>query len=252
MVIPQPNTSVTCHTTILPEELIGEDGKVAIVINTCLSYLDVTVPKLLVSLREAGTPMRNVHIVVGETPPFECRDIAYEDAYAHFVPYGNMDNNGLVWASSGTSAESALRGYDWIFYLHDTCLVKPSFWNLAVVAADMHAGYDAARIQPGSSMCIGLYSLPALRTPHMLDQIHRITNLDCTPTKVYDIKSICEDQVFNLLGRVGVLNNHQTHLDLDLPNPYSTKVVRIQEVYDNPGVIKLKANWMHQTWVMDP
>ena len=82
---------------------------VAIIINTCLRYLPVTVPPLLRSLRDAGTPMGLVHVVAGETPTAECGDgfmttdedeAANPRAHVHHVPYGNVDNNALIWAAT--------------------------------------------------------------------------------------------------------------------------------------------------------
>lgn len=220
--------------------------RIRILVNTCLRYCDRTIPPLLESLVVVGgVPREAIDVVVGETPLSYAHSPTHSIAH-HFVPYANMDNNALIWASQQDDRT------DWYFYLHDTCSVTEGFYRKVVTrVAELDRGPTlAAMVHYHSSMCIGLYRQSALSDPAIRNLLEKKINLDTSSAVVLGIKNSeeVEDFVFNCIRQhhgahtVWVFPNTYTRLDAG-DGVYGTGVQRIFELYADPGIIKMKANW---------
>jgi hypothetical protein len=241
--------------------------RVWVIVNTCHSYYTKTVPALFESLTDVGgVPVGRVIIVVGETEPgapdLECRGVAESGAAVHFVPWANLDNNALIWASGagaeheapGAAAPAALPEDGWLFYLHDTCAVTEGFWGKVVSRAEalenMAPRPLAAKLHGPYSMSCGFYSVAGLRRSAIRKDLESRVNLDLSHAARLKIKQnlgTLEDHVFRLLaaeysGALWVYPNVCEVLSRG-ETPYATDTPRIYEFYSNPGIIKKKANW---------
>lgn len=209
----------------------------AVVVNSCSQYARATLPPLLESLRAAGVPAAHVFVVVGDAPAHDTLvgPAGYEVAAKH-RPWCNMDNNAFVWiADEG----DALRGFDWIFYTHDTSLVDPGFYESAMrLCENAPPGTDAYKLQRNHSMSTGLYRVRALWDVGAA--ISATKNLD--PARTLEVKAMCEDSVFRLLRGVDALPNEYT-VESEGVTMYGTDVPRIVEHWVVPGLRKVKANW---------
>ena len=226
---------------------------VAIVVNSCLSYHRHTLPPLLASLRRAGVDPADVFVVVGDAPEHATSDEAA--ARVWFVPWSNIDDTGLIWAVSPEGRE-ALRGREWIFYLHDTTSVMPKFGHDVQArrlppssADDTAAPIAAVPLKPFPAMSMGYYRVAALWGAG--EAILATRNDDTSEQGRVRAKNVpdMEDGVFRLLlGRDhvtypgDVLNPHECAVHREDGSPYGG-VTRIRETWDVPGLYKYKANW---------
>jgi len=237
--------------------------RIWVIVNTCYRYFPATVPSLLESLADVGgVPAGRVIVVVGETepgaPPLECRGLAESGATVVYGPWANIDNNALIWASgagAGTDAfAAALPDDGWLFYLHDTCAVVDGFWRKvlwrATVLEKLTPKPLAGKLYKGSSMCIGLYAVAGLRRAAVRDDLARRVNLDRSDAARMRIKKdlwTLEDHVFRLLEReyAGALWVYPNSREVIArgETPYGTGTARIYELYKDPGVVKIKANF---------
>jgi len=241
--------------------------RIWILVNTCHSYYPKTVPALLESLMDlGGVPVGRVIVVVGETEPgapdIKCRGIAESGAAVRFVPWANLDNNALIWASGAGSgvtydtpgAPAALPDDGWLFYLHDTCAVTDGFWGKVVSRAEALENMTprplAAKLHGPYSMSCGFYSVAGLRRAKIREDLARRVNLDRSEAARMRIKKdlwTLEDHVFRLLerefaGALWVYPNKREVIARDV-TPYETGTARIYEFYADPGVVKKKANY---------
>jgi hypothetical protein len=208
-----------------------------VLVNSCERYVGTTLPRLLHSLKLAGVPPAAVHVVIGESDGYSDEVSGH---HVHRVPYANMDNNALIWASRDAAAY--IPSTAWVFYVHDTCAVLPHFWE-RLKSLDMG---DAAAVRvngSGPSMCIGAYSVAALRSPKVREALTALKSVDTSPGAVLAVKQnlgMLEDYVFVLLASAHFENVARVDVDEDV---YGTGVPRIAETYHTPGVVKYKANW---------
>jgi hypothetical protein len=223
---------------------------VAVLVNSCAAFWPRTSEGVLGSLRAAGVPPEHVFVVVGQSPdpPDDDPGQQYPVTVSR-VAYANMDENALLWAVT-PAGRAALAGFDWAFYMHDTCTALPGFGAaLEPALADALAAQprelldrDAAvKLHGPFSMCMGYYRLEALwrAAPALLSH----ANLD--PARLMDVKRAVEDRAFGVLealgGRVAVLNN--AHAPGPPADAYGTGVPRVTERWASPGLLKHKANW---------
>lgn len=232
--------------------------RIWVIVNTCYSYFPKTMPALLESLHGVGgVPEGRAIVVVGETElgapaPAEAAEAEARGAAVHCVPWANLDNNALIWASGDGGA--ALPDDGWLFYLHDTCAVTEGFWAKVVArAAELERLAPrplAAKMHRPYSMCIGLYAVAGLRRAAIRDDLARRVNLDRSAEGRMRVKKdlgTLEDHVFRLTereyaGALWVYPNVREVLARG-ETPYATSTERIYEYYADPGVIKRKANF---------
>jgi hypothetical protein len=221
------------------------------------------VSALLESLTDVGgVPVGRVIIVVGETkqgaPELECRGVAESGAKVRFTPYANIDNNAFIWASGATGGDARaladLPEDAWVFYLHDTCAVTDGFWKKVVSRVEALENMTpvplAGKMHRPYSMCIGWYSVAALRRPAIRADLARRANLDRSDGMRMKIKRNMwelEDHVFRMLesefpGALWISDNQREVIARDA-KPYETETERIYEFYADPGVVKKKANY---------
>jgi hypothetical protein len=99
-------------------------------------------------------------------------------------------------------------------------------------------------------MCIGLYAVSGLRRAAVREDLARRVNLDRSDAARMKIKKNMwelEDHVFRLLEReyAGALWIYPNVREVIArgETPYGTGTARIYELYSDPGVVKIKANY---------
>ena len=221
---------------------------IAVVVNSCLSYYQTTVPLLLQSLSDAGwDTMCHTFIVVGEAS--EDLNDTYQGTPIFFRRYVNIDNNGLVWAASPMGIDT-LRDFEWIFYLHDTCTVFPDFKKRLLSKVPSSTEYVGMKICTSWSMSIGFYHKATLQSQPMVEYFSATINMSLDPVSM---KGLVEDVVFDELGKYGTLGILNTRFSkcTDV-RPLYGEAKRRTEVFDWPGINKHKANWGQGGWIIVP
>ena len=223
---------------------------IAVVVNSCASFFDRTLPPLLDSLDAAGVPKGAVHVVVGDCARDE--DLTYEGVAVHRRRYANIDNNGLLWLAFERPDEwrNGLDGAapDWVFYTHDTALVAPQFWDeCRRVAKEARAGSVCVKLHEPFSMSMGFYKTEWLWGDIVRVWARTIANFDNSEPAKQAIKAnlaAVEDACFNLAPptAIEVLPNAYTVVDR-FRTMYGSNVPRIVEYYATPGIYKVKANF---------
>jgi hypothetical protein len=218
---------------------------IAVVVTSCDRFYPTTSPVLLDSLRQALFPLEHVYIVVGESA--EDKDDA--DARVFYRRYGNIDNNGLIWAAS-PSGRVHLAAYEWIFYMHDTCAVLPNFAPSLYMTLDVFGEkrLNALRIYSDFSMSMGYYKLSCVWSSLITGFLISLTNYDVSPDMMMCVKSSgnLEDVVFKRIqllfpGTVHAIPNWRIQTSSDA-NEYGTTTKRLVEAMYFPSILKFKAN----------
>lgn len=235
---------------------------IAIIINSCLSFYEKTLPPLLESM--AASPNfdpSHVYVVIGDSPEVHDATFTYSNASnanntitirTFFRNWGNIDNNAMIWLTK-EDAKSILAPYEWIFYMHDTCRVHPDFFTnlpttLAPYATSPQSQTAAVRIHSPFSMSMGYYRLSALHTPHITNFLTDLTNHDLSTESRIKVKNNLgqlEDIVFKKLApHVATIPNRYNVITRDETiTTDATAAKRIVEYYNLPGIYKIKANY---------
>lgn len=215
-----------------------------ILVNSCATYADTTIPPLIASFVAAGVDLAKVHIVVGDTDRTETTAWRDTAASVHYVNYKNIDENGLIWAAFDAPALAAPTT-DYFFYMHDTCSVGPQFVGLcADFLTVKNGGCDAAKLRPMQSMCMGFYRWSFVTSEPIKAFIASYLNRD--PARRPEIKGCCEDRLFKYAQhhryRVHILPNPNVNDSIieRSVNKYGTVIPRFTEFYEYPGVYKFK------------
>lgn len=229
--------------------------RVAVLVTSCASFCDTTLPVLLPSLRAARVPDGDVFVVVGD-----CDADAQVAPRQWRVAHVAGDNNGMVWAV-GEEGRRALRGYDWVFYMHDTCMALPQFGQCMPEtlehALQMCPSLDALRLGRGYCMGMGYYRVAALEAAAAA--IRAMARHDTSAAGRLNVKEgravgEVEDSVFRILSRAGrVVASMSFHGPIGdvAPMPvYAGGGLRRTEVWW-PGLLKFKANWTPGDFKLD-
>lgn len=214
--------------------------KIAVVINTCAEFAPRAVPVLVESLRAANVCVQDIHVVVGEC---DAASESFDQGVAwHFRESCNIDNNGLMWLSLEADSCAA---YDWVFYLHDTCLVSAGFWEGCRAIASAAAPHvHCIRLYAPYSMGMGLYRVSWLKSAAVRAVLTKLHNTDASRKVALKTDlGVLEDTVFKAFPRCrATLRNVPTRTTACV-SLYGTDTPRVLEFYAIPGIFKLKSNW---------
>lgn len=212
-----------------------DDAPLAIVVNSCFKYHQKTLPLVLESLQ--GRFDGDVYFVVGES---ETDEMYLPMVYRRWA---NVDNNGLIWVVQDDAKKLFQeKGYEWIFYIHDTCLVDGDPDSLSKTLEKYATdACSAMKIHPQTSMSMGYYRLKNLWEPVVTDFLNSSKNFDIG--RVKDVKRQVEDQIFRKLSGEVIVLPSECRTDAHVDNVYGTDTKRIVEYYSVPKLKKYKANY---------
>ncbi len=102
-------------------------NSIAVIINTCVSFYETTIPIIINSAKNANIPLENIYVVVGESD--KTTDIIKIYGYnIVFCKYINIDYNGIIYFTQTDTGVTELKKYTHFFYTHDTSEFLPYFW----------------------------------------------------------------------------------------------------------------------------
>lgn len=202
---------------------------IAIVVNSCYKYHEKTLPIILDSLSHD----ENVFCVIGESP------VSKDEGNFLYREWANMDNNGLIWV---VTEKEKLKKYEWIFYIHDTCICLPEFKESLYTIVSQYPESDAIKLYDQFSMSMGFYKLESLWDTRISEFLKSTINYDKNEETILNIKKSVEDQVFKILKNVPILPNNYKYMD-EGKSYYDTDTKRILEKWVHPPFYKLKANY---------
>ena len=215
-------------------------------------YTRVSVPASLIAPPVVSIDRfpNQIWFVIGDATENKDEDQFYGVLTA-FRTWSNLDNNAMLWIIEAKTQELfSAASYEWIFYMHDTCVVNPEFYEQTQAILNeqlaLRSTLSAVRLYSSFSMSMGYYKLSALWEPDVKNYMIRTVNYDTsTQTKLY-VKSCVEDMVFKYLEQtqrhVGCISQSYRASD---PHTtlYGTNNPRIIEEW-LPGFKKYKANWV--------
>lgn len=203
--------------------------KLAIVINSCYKYHERTLQRL-------SNVSGDIFCVVGESPEDS------DQGNFIFRRWANVDNNGLIWVVQD-DAKERLRNYEWIFYMHDTCMEMDTDSIRTTFEQFVYGkNVDAAKLYEPFSMSMGYYRLSTLWSHRLTSFLNTGVNYDTSRETVLRIKKSVEDSVFRQIEKLYVLPNEYKVIDRDV-KAYGSTVPRIVEEWTYPSFKKYKANY---------
>jgi hypothetical protein len=216
-----------------------------------------TIEFIVKSAKNANIPSSNLYIVVGEnaTDTNIEKKNDYNIAFCRFV---NIDYNGILYFTQTNNGLTELKKYTHFFYIHDTCVFLPCFWeNMQKYALTCN---QYIKIKPYTSKNIGLFNVSWFieNKKELLNYFINyeislklnykaglFTNTNEIYAKYNNLpKWLNEDALFLFthnftpLGDVFPNNVSITYF----ANIYSNQK-RLATVYKEPGIIKYQKNW---------
>lgn len=159
-------------------------------ISSNLNYFKKTYPLIIKSLLESNIRTQDIYMVVGH-----CKDFFEFDNPLNinisYVEYNSFDFNALIYASENLEKIDT----DYIFLLHDTCLVGKNF---KILSNNYEEGCSIKKLHKSISMNIGLYSSKVLNSNK--ETIKNFKMYPRNEKEIQDCKRICvlkEDFLFN-------------------------------------------------------
>jgi len=238
-------------------ECVVSSMRIAIIVNSCFAFYKIAVPILIKSAYNAGIPLQDIYVVVGdsdETVDMKCDEI--DDYNIAFCKYINIDFNGVIYFTQTEVGLGILEKYTHFFYIHDTAEFLPHFWENIQKYAYSCSSYIS--LQPYGSKNIGLFSVPWF-LENKKDLLSHFINYDISKKLQYkqgllENESVIRNNFQHLPG--GRLNEDilvemnpnaanffpQQNIKCFFEPKYSD-VMRKATMYPEPGIIKYQSNW---------
>ena len=135
-------------------------NRIAIVVNSCLSFYKKTIPVLLKSAINANINFEDIYIVVGdcdEETGFNKETYDSKEYNISFCRYVCIDYNAAIYITQTESGLSAIKKYTHFFYIHDTVEFLPNF--LESISKYINSCHSYISLEPFGSKNIGLFSI---------------------------------------------------------------------------------------------
>ena len=213
--------------------------KIRLVINTTIGYSQVTLPPLFESLETASFDLSDVIVISGGYD-----DVQQLSNNIYNVPYNSSDFTAFIALTEHDFSA------DFYFYLHDTCIVGPSFRTL-LLSVDP-GDYEVIALKQNPSMNIGLYSASYLKSK--ASAIRELKNTDYSVESLQNVKTwgvYNEDhlswrqnqiQITSYSQLLSCPRNGEPEI-LSETDYYGNGVIRRLEYYKYLDLYKVKANW---------
>lgn len=219
-----------------------------IVINSCKSYENITLPRILGSLFK-NNPGFPVLVISGGHDSF--RTVISHPP----LTIVETDINSFEYTAFITLSENPqLLKTDWILFLHDTIGIGDTFFQRV---QSLQLPTDATTVSfrfPSAN--IGLYHKSIFEKDKHVLKI--LKNKDCSQDMLNSYKSftiVTEDAFFRMnMGRHLFFPNPSVPLwDSGTTDPFNTGTQRIKEVFPDLDCWKFKASWaLKDTYTLSP
>lgn len=191
-----------------------------IIISTCELYLESTLPILINSLLDTG--FRRDEILIAAN--------SHKDEIGKFdgIDCHRYDTNIFEYVAF----KACLAINEDMFTLHDTCRVLGTFKQS--IDSFPLANFDSVSLANKHHGCgMGFY-----KHSFLYQSYNTINNM----------KHITKQDAVNLEGKflggnLGYFSENGPYTSEIKQSPYGTGIMRIEEHYDPPGIIKYKSNW---------
>lgn len=238
--------------------------KIALLINSCESFYQTTLPQFLHHAKETGIPFNHIYAVIGESskehpqlnqisPPLNANE-----HHLIYCPYINIDYNAAIFFSQTPQGREELQKYTHFFYIHDTADLLPCFWGKIQDYARNCQQY--IKLSRTHTKNIGLF-----QTQWFLENkskfLENIVNTDlqykrdyktgCFPNKEWlyqNIPRLCpwnlgEDCLFDYDEEEPIGDFFENEVQPFFAHYYGSKDQRRVSVYQEPGIVKYQKNW---------
>ena len=232
---------------------------VAIVVNSCEKFWNITKGPLLESAKKAKIPISNIFVVLGECDEEkEKEENGYHVIYCKYV---NVDYNAAIYFTQTPEGRQYLMQYTHFFYTQDTTVFLENFWDNICIATKTCDQY--IKLEERYSKNIGLFNVEWF-LQHKSGLMCYFTNLHKKLILNYKKGDLCnkdviyqkfntlpeflnEDALFSFDGNGGaplgdVFYNVEIKRYVD-KEPYVKNEPRLANMYENPGIIKYQKNW---------
>lgn len=191
-----------------------------IIISSCDSYLDLTVPLLLSTLRKTGFKNKDILIAVNSNI----------DSISTFNNVKVFKYNSYMYEHIAFKACLDIK--EDMFFLHDTCEVLPKFKE--TIESFPLDSFDSVMLTTvHTSTGIGFYKYSYIKTKeNFINSINKIDKKQAISL---------ENTFFG--GNVGSFGNKVPFLSEPRPSPYKGSSFRTYNLFNPPGIIKYCANW---------
>jgi hypothetical protein len=224
---------------------------IAIIVNSCLTFYEKTIPIFIESAKKANIPPQNIYIVVGECEnesTIECR----EDYNIAFCKYVNIDYNGVIYFSQTEYGLNELQKYTHFFYLHDTCEITENFWENI---HKYHACNSYTKLLNNCTKNIGLFQVKWFieNKKEMLNYFINydvnlrmnykngdFVNTNVIKQKFQGLPEILNEDSLFIVNQGELFSNN--NVDTFFAQLYSEDY-RYGTIYKDPGIIKYQKNY---------
>jgi len=200
------------------QPLSGYDRKVKFVISSTYSYYEMTLKKLIKSLKRNKISVDDIVVSVGNSPEEKEEELMGVDV--SFVTYNALEYGGLI-----HSLENDLGNVDYIFLLQDTVEADTNFMDI-VNSIDVSLKNDVILISGINTGNMGLYEYEFLKkNEEFIMSLKNIGN-----EKRFKRKETDDDKVFMkevpLLGTLNGDNNKGNNIVIEKRDVYGTGTMR--------------------------
>ena len=222
-----------------------KNKNILFVVNTNKNFYQLSLQKCLPSLIDAGVSKDSMMVVIGgfDDPvdaalvESEHRGIwDIEKIYA--VKQNSCDHTSFNFL---IERPQCFKGFDFIFYMHDTAWVGEKFLEKLEMHTPEH-DVDSYGLTGSWSMNIGLYNIDYLLLKK--DEVRKALNNDNSPDAVNAWKqwgALTEDYLMNKAH--GNYANHNSLESLRMENPYGQPTVRRTRYFHSLDFYKSQSNW---------
>jgi hypothetical protein len=233
---------------------------VAVIINSCHKFHEVTIPTIIASAK--NIPAENIYVVVGESD--KETDIVQTDTHnIVYCKYVNIDFNGYIYFTQTARGLEELNKYTHFFYIHDTSLFMDHFWEKINRYAETCDSYIKQEEQHTKNM--GLFNVKWF-IHNRSELLSHYTNTDKTLALKYKEGNFHnKDYILSRFKNIGHNLNENSifyHTSNGYPfgeffqNPNKRSVIekkysgedRMRTEYDEPGIVKFQKNWGQGGW----
>lgn len=224
--------------------LVG-DKNIVFAINSTYNFFDLTLPKNLKSLIDCGIDRKDILIVIGGCD-------SADDASRIEVKLRNLWNIPKIYVVKQNSCDHTLfnflldrkevfKGFDYLFYMHDTCWVGLDFVNRLKTYTPEN-DVDSFSLTESWSMNIGLYRIEFLLNKP--DEIRKAFNDVNTQEAVNYWKqwgAETEDYLMDMsFGHYTQFNKRE---GIVMENPYGKSTIRRTRYFECLDFYKSQSNW---------
>lgn len=211
---------------------LTDETKLKVAINSCAEYLEMTLPKMIKSLRKLGLKREQIYIFIGSAPELSITE--KKDYILVSLPFNGIDFN-----SYAGILQTGIRSDYWLM-VHDTVLFGKKLLNKIPV----NRQFDYLPLTHDSrkpSMNMGVFSQAYLE--RVREVIFSYVQYKPTKEDLQRLKKHIVETEDVLMPEMHQALNKTSRKYFGVIDFYGTGSPRLTEFYPDISLIKLKSNW---------